>query len=200
MDLRLNDEELAAVVQRAHEIQSLQGRLDETKTSVEDYMRVAEEMGVSREAMQQALSERFAFLHREIEPGTLVFARSSDGRGYAAKVVSSDGDAVHVRFLNGGDARVGRHELQEPSFAPGATYEFFSPSYSMYVRGQVTRFDRDALTVSYSAWGSEETVPLSKVRTPRPRSGPGVPPWVYTLLISLGAGIGATVLTLLLSR
>jgi hypothetical protein len=95
---------------------------------------------------------------------------------------------------------VGRHELQEPSFAPGAQYEFFSPSYSMYVRGQVSRFDRDSLTVTYNCWGSEETVPLAKIRVPKPRSGPGVPPWVYTVVASMATGIGAAIVTWLIAR
>jgi hypothetical protein len=189
MDVRLSDEELAAVVQRAHEIGSLQGRLDESRRGLEEYVKVAEEMGVPREAMMQALSERFSFLDREIETGTLVFAKSSDGRAYAAKVVSAGEDSVHVRFLNGGEARVGRHELQEASFSPGAQYEYHSPSYMMYLKSAVVRFDRDAMTVTFNYWGTEETVPLSKVRTARPRTGPGVPPLVYTLDNALGTGV-----------
>jgi hypothetical protein len=200
MDVRLSDEELAAVVQRAHEIQSLQGRLEESRTSMDDYVRVAEEMGVNREAMVQALTERFAFLDREIEPGLLVFAKSGDGRCYPAKVVTTNGDMVSVRFLNGGEARVGRHELQEATFAPGAQYEFLSPSYQMYCKAQVSRFDRDSLTVTFNYWGTEETVPLAKVRMPKPRAKGSVPPWVYALVASLSTGVVGAIVTWLVMR
>jgi len=198
MSVRLSDEELAAVVQRAHEIHSLQGRLEESRSGLDDYVKVAEELGVPKEAMLQALNERFAFLNREVESGQLVFARSSDGRCYAAKVVSSTEDSVSVRFLNGGEARVGRHELLEASFMPGSLYEYHSPSYMTYLRSQVVRFDVDSLTVTFNYWGTEETVPLSKVRTSRPRSGPGLPPWVYTVAIALGSGVAGVLLTLFL--
>jgi len=200
MEVRLSDEELAAVVQRAHEISSLQERLEGSKRGVEDYIKVAEEMGVPREAMVQALNERFAFLNREIETGQLVFARSSDGRAYAAKVMSCDGDSATVRFLNGGEARIGRHELQEPNFSPGTSYEYLSPSYMCYVRTQVVKFDRDSLTVTFNYWGTEETVPLAKVRTPKPKSGPGMPPWVLTVVTALGSGIVGAVAMWLATR
>lgn len=200
MAVQLTDEELAAVVQRAHEISSLQGRLEESRRGLDEYVKVAEELGVPRDAMMQALSERFAFLDREIETGTLVFAMSSDGRSYAAKVVSAGEDSVQVRFLNGGESRIGRHELQEASFSPGAQYEYHSPSYMMYLKSQVVRFDRDALTVTFNYWGTEETVPLSKVRTPRVRTGPGVPPWVYTVVTALGTGVIGAAVTWLVMR
>jgi hypothetical protein len=67
-----------------------------------------------------------------------------------------------------------------------------------YLKSTVVRFDRDALTVTFNYWGTEETVPLSKVRTSRPRSGPGVPPWVYTVAIALGSGIAGALLTMFL--
>jgi hypothetical protein len=198
MDVRLSDEELAAVVRRAHEITSLQGRLEEGRNSLDEYVRAAEEMGVPREAMMQALHERFAFLERDVEPGTLVFALSGDGRHYAAKVLKCDGDSLAVRFLNGGEGVVGRHQLQEPSFSPGSEYEYHSPSYMMYLKAQAVRYDRDALTVTFNYWGTEETVPLAKVRTVKPRSGIGPPPWVYTLAIALGSGVLGAVLALVL--
>lgn len=200
MDVRLSDEELAAVVNRAHEIHSLQDRLEESKGSLDEYVRAAEEMGVPREAMVQALNERFAFLTREIEPGQLVFAKSGDGRHYAAKVVAVNKDAVAVRFLNGGDGTVGRHELQEASFAPGTDYEYHSPSYMMHLKASVVRYDRDAMTVTFNYWGTEETVPLSKVRTAKPRTpGKGMPPWVLNVVIAASSGaIGALVMWLVM--
>ena len=199
MEVRLSDEELAAVVQRAHDIHTLQGRIGEERRGLDEYVKVAEEMGVPREAMMQALNERFAFLDREIETGQIVFAKSEDGRAYAAKVVSSGEDSVQVRYLNGGEARVGRHELQEATFSPGTVYEYHSPSYMMYLKSQVVRYDRDSMTVTFNYWGTEETVPLSKVRVPRPRTGPGVPPWVYTVVAALGSGvIGAAVMWLVM--
>jgi hypothetical protein len=199
MEVRLSDEELAAVVRRAHEIHALQGRLEESRGSLGEYVAAAEEMGVPRDAMMQALNERFAFLNREVTPGMLVFARSSDGRNYAAKVVSADGDAVAVRFLNGGEGTVGRHELQEASFAPGAVYEYYSPMNMRYVRGSVVRYDQDAVGVTFNTWGIEETVSLAKVRTPHPNSK-GVPAWVWIAVAALGSGAVATFVTWLIVR
>lgn len=190
MDVRLSDEELADVVRRAHEIQSLQGRLDGTRGSIEEYVRAAEETGVPREAMLQALNERFAFLTREIENGQLVFAKSGDGRQYPAKVIAVTGDAVSVRFLNGGEGIVGRHELADANFAPGTDYEYLSPSYMVHMKAPVARYDRDAMTVTFNNWGTEETVPLAKVRTLRPKKAAGtISPWILTVAVSAGTGI-----------
>jgi hypothetical protein len=68
----------------------------------------------------------------------------------------------------------------------------------MYLKAQAVRYDRDALTVTFNYWGTEETVPLAKVRTVKPRSGIGPPPWVYTLAIALGSGVVGAVLVMLL--
>ena len=193
MEVRLSDEELASVVQRAHEISSLHERLGEAPRSLDEYVKVAEEMGVPREAMMQALIERFAFLDKEIEAGLLVFARSEDGRSYPAKVLSSDGDSVKVRFLNGSESRVGRQALQDASFTPGATYEYYSPSMAMFTKSQVSRFDSDAQTVTFSKWGTEETVPLAKVRTarPRPQGASNMGSAIYLVVAGAGGLIGA---------
>lgn len=200
MDTRLSDEEVAAVVQRAHEIQFLQERIGEGPSGIEQYVKVAEELGVSREAMLQALGERFVFLGGEIEVGAIVLAPSDDAREYPAKVVSTDGDSVLVRFLNGGEGRVGRHHLREATFSPGTEYEYYSPMSFMYVRGRVTRLDRDALTATFNTWGIEETVPLAKVRTPRQRARLA-PVWInYVLAAAVSGSIAALVTWLVLRQ
>ena len=59
--LNLSDEEVAAVVQRAHEISALEHRLESSEAQFEQYVKVAEEMGVPREAMEQALNDGLHF-------------------------------------------------------------------------------------------------------------------------------------------
>ncbi len=196
----LNQEELAQVVQRAHEIESVQERLEATDNTIDDYVSAAGEMGISEAAMRQALEERFAFIVGEIEEGTLVFAKSGDGRSYPAKVKSVGEKAIDVEFLNGGSATVSRHELQEANFSPGTRFSYYSPMNMSYINGAVVSVNRTALTATFNTWGIEETVPLSKVRINKPSNFPKLEFKTWMLIAGgvLSGGVIGALITMVL--
>ena len=196
--IRLTDEEIAEVVQRAHEIHALERRFEEQGSEIDQYVQVAEEMGVPREAMVQALGERFVFLEEHLEVGQLVFAKSGDGHSYVARVDGVFESRAQVRFLNGSDASVGLHELQRASFTPGSPVEYFSKEYGMNVRGRCVSYNKDGHTLTVSTWGEEHTVPLEKVRLRGPRAPlPFKENLIWILAgasLLVGGGVGALVM------
>ena len=199
--IHLTDDEIASVVERAHEISSLEGRLDTEKSDLEQYVKIAEEMGVPRVAMEQALNERFAFLEEKLEEGQMVFAESGDKYFYLARIVASGENSVQVEFFNGGDGTVGRHELQRATFAPGTLYDYYSPMKMMYVRGRVARYDKQNLTVTFNTWGVEETVPVAKVRLRKDaKTGVTLSSWMIAVATGLGGAAFATFITWLAMR
>ncbi|MCH7905002.1 MAG: hypothetical protein IH944_10610 [Armatimonadetes bacterium] len=199
--LDLSDEEVAAVVQRAHEIHSLEDRLDTSESQYEQYVKVAEEMGVPRDAMMQALNERFAFLEETLNEGDFVFAKSGDGHHYVARIDKVVDSGAHVKFLNGSEAAVGLHDLRKASFTPGSSLDFLSKDYGMFIRGRCVQFNSAAQTVTVSAWGEEYTVPLHKVRIRKERSPSKFNARALILMIALsavaGGGIGAAIMYLI---
>src|SRR5687768_5183766 len=101
--MRLTDDELRDVLARAEEIQSASRRKDEMNTELEAVIGAAEEMGLARPAIELALRERLAFSVTPPTVGSLVFARSADGKFYVANVLSISADAIRVRFLQGSE-------------------------------------------------------------------------------------------------
>ena len=196
--LDLSDEEVAAVVQRAHEIHSLEDRLDTSEAQFEQYVKVAEEMGVPRDAMMQALNERFAFLDETLNEGDFVFAKSGDGHYYVARIDKVVESGAHVQFLNGSEAAVGMPDLRKASFTPGSSLEFLSKEFGMYVKGKCVQYNSAARTVTLSSWGEEYTVPLSKLRIRKEKSPSNRDARSLALMIALsavaGGGIGAAIM------
>ena len=188
---RLSDEEIAAVVERAHEISELETRLKPGESEMEQYVRVAEEMGVPREAMEQALKERFAFLEEKLDTGQIVFAKSGDGHFYLAKVKSAAEGRAQIKFMNGSDAVVGVHELQRATFTPGTQMDFYTKQYGMYIRGTCEAFNETAQTISLRAWGEMHSVPLDKVRLRKEQPGLNVSikTWMIAGVSLLAGGV-----------
>ena len=53
------------------------------------------------------------------EPGSLIFAQSSDRKYYVAEVLSVMDDAVRVRFMRGAQHTVTLEQVRPASFLPG---------------------------------------------------------------------------------
>ena len=177
-------------------------RLDSTrlKISYEQYVKVAEEMGVPRDAMRQALNERFAFLEETLNEGDFVFAKSGDENYYVARIDKVVESGAHVKFLNGSEAVVGLHDLRKASFTPGSSFEFHSKEIAMYIKGRCVQYNSEDQTVTVSGWGEEHTVPLSKLRIRKEKSPSKSDARFLALMIALsavaGGGIGAAIMYL----
>jgi hypothetical protein len=203
--MRLTDEELRDVLARAEEIQSASRRKDEMNTELEAVIGAAEEMGLARPAIELALRERLAFSVTPPTVGSLVFARSADGKFYVANVLSISADAIRVRFLQGSEHLVTLDELKPCAFIPGERVVCDWPWWGPWTC-TVVAYDAGKQQVKLSdGWGYTKTFPISQVWLPPARKSraSGARMRVYATLIGAGAGLGAlvaSIVTALLMR
>lgn len=197
MDVRETQE----ILRRAQEIESQQGVMLKSQADVEQFISAAEEAGLSRDAVLQALRERLRMPAEAFVPGSLVFAESADGRFHVASLTSLDEHTARIRYLNGGDAVCSVSQLRMFSLAPGLRIECLSPSMNMWLSTSVLRFNPDARSVTVNNWGTEETVTLEHIRLPREGVGRALEAklWSYALAAGvIGAGVGMLVMRIIL--
>jgi hypothetical protein len=190
--MRLTDDELRDVLARAEEIQrhTLQPESD-----LDALLGAAEEAGFARPAIELALRERFNFLTAAPEPGSLVFARSADGKFYVAEVLSSSAEAVRVRFLRGSEHVATLDQLQPCSFNPGQRVTCEWPHWGAYTCS-VVRYDASQQTVTLSdGWSSPKTFPIAEVWLEPPRRRDPARAGRKAIYAALGAGasVGAVI-------
>jgi hypothetical protein len=183
----LSDEEIRALVARAEQ---LQRSSEPDGAETEALVRAAEDLGISRSAMEQALQERRASLLRPAV-GDVVFAKSSDEKFYPAEVVGAGRHGYEVHYLRGGQSVVTADELLPPPTLPGARVTCPWPGWGAWT-GTVLSYDAAAGTLTVSdGWAETATFPLRDVwlvprtaeRLRRRR--------VYAALLGVGAAIGA---------
>lgn len=169
-----------------------------------ELIRAAEEAGIARDATLQALRERMSLPAEAFEPGTKVFARSADGHFYAATLEKVEGRTAKLRFVNGSEHMLDVTDLRMFSLTPGQKIWFHSPSYMVWVQGEVVRFNRDSGSVTLTAWYQEETVPLEKIRLAKDRialpNRDKLQLWGIGIACAVTGGLAGAVITLLLRR
>lgn len=198
----MEQEKLTEVLKRAQEISDQSSLIFEPHPEIEQYVRAAEEIGISRDATLQALRERLDLPLRAFEAGEMVFARSKDDRYYAAKVLEVDGRRIRLQFLSGSDHECDVTDLRLFSLTPGQKLQYNSPTHQIWVTGRVEGFDRNVQTVRVHWGGVSESLTLDKVRMPREDSDSKfeVPYWAVAAASALGGGVIGALLMRLLMR
>ena len=111
----MTQEEIEKVLARAQEIQnSPNGTFDH-----DELVKSAEEAGISRNAVLQALRERIGFAEDPLSPGDFVFALSVDGDKHVAEFVEQKDNIVTVKFMNGAEAKLLPSAIQPLRMLPG---------------------------------------------------------------------------------
>jgi hypothetical protein len=116
--IHLSEEELQETLARARQLSRVVHGTD-SETAMEPYLRAGEEVGIPREALKQALSERLALTTPEFSVGDMVFAPSVDGHWYAAQILTLDGGRATVRFLKGSEHTCATADLRALALIPG---------------------------------------------------------------------------------
>ena len=130
----------------------------------------AEEAGLPREAIEQALRERFEFAGALPTAGELAFAKSSDGKFYVAEVLEAAPTSARVRFLKGGEHTIKPEELRPCSLLPGQRVVCPWSDWGWWTC-TVISYNSDKKKVKVSdGWGSTETFPISEIRLDPPRT------------------------------
>jgi hypothetical protein len=185
--MSLTDDDIRAIIARAEALEHT-GHLP--GEDAEALVRAGEELGISRSAMQRAVRER---LGAPLTPvaGDLVFARSTDDKYYAARVLSSVEHGYRVQFLRGGERLVAPDELRECSLLPGDRVTCSWPGWGTWT-GTVVSYDAENRAVTISdGWGETASfavrdvwlTPRSAERQRRQR--------IYAALLAAGGVVGA---------
>jgi hypothetical protein len=162
---RMEPSEVSELLSRAQEIQNLHKHVATSDQDLQAFLAAAEEAGIEREAMMQALEERVGFRIEDLVEGDLVFAKSSDGRHYTARILRLDATRVQVRFLSGSEAFLPVSDLRQGGLLPGAKVQVDLPTYGGWTTATVAQLNLEGRTATVNLWGVvQETVPLEKLR------------------------------------
>lgn len=202
-EMNVDSERLRTILQRAEEIEFSASVGTGLSRADEELVAAAQEAGLSREAVEQALRERFALENMHLQVGSLVFAQSSDRHFYPAKISAIEGAAVRVEFASGGEHTVSRMEIKPFTVLPGQMINVPWPSWGWW-NSRVISFDREQMKVRVSDnFGSELTVPISETRL-APELAPSeardrLRQWLTYAAISLSSGVvGALIMRAIL--
>jgi hypothetical protein len=198
--MKLSDEELRAVLERAEEIERATRHGGAWNAEVAAVLSAGEEIGLSREAIQRALAERVGIPVAPPAAGSMVWARSADGQYYIADVLASTDAEAHVRFLRGGESRVALDAIRGAALLPGERVMVEWPRWGAY-QCSVVSYDEMHQEVKLSDGWFTKTFPISDVWITPPRAvSPGRRSgvaWIVAGSGTIGALIGAALTALL---
>lgn len=169
--LELTQEEVNKAVIRATQIAEEKvepGQPANPAASFESYVAAAEEIGIPRDAMLQALREQHVLPLVSYQAGDQVFAKSVDGAYYAASItdVNEDGTA-QVQFISGSHHRVTLKDLRPFALIPGAVLQFQDEAQlgsGIWYSGKLVEYNADRKKVTMTLVGTSYTVPITMVR------------------------------------
>ncbi|MBX3095539.1 MAG: hypothetical protein KF812_01635 [Fimbriimonadaceae bacterium] len=200
MPHELNDEALSGVIERAHELQMQ----DQELASYEAFVQAAEEAGVPRESVLQALRERLATAP-QFKVDDLVFAPGADGWLYIAKITGLEEGVAQLKFANGADASFTTNKLMSMSLLPNQKVQVNLPGWGGWYGSTVVSINHFAHSLTVNASGIQQTVTMDAVRI-RPEVADGKErkftktefiEWVVTAAVS-SAVVGALVTWLIM--
>ena len=167
------------------------------RAELEAVIGAAEEVGLSRSAVERAMRERLDLPMAPPEPGALAFAQSADGQFYVANIVSLSPSGVRVRFLRGSEHTVGLDQIRPASFLPGEKVVCDWPWWGPWTCTVMSYdFDKKVIKVN-DGWGYSETFPIAEVwQAPSKRPSTDVAKRRVYALFGAGAGVGALIATI----
>jgi hypothetical protein len=172
--VHLSEEELRETLQRARQIAEQGRELAAPEVDYEAYLKAAEEVGLPRSAVLQALRERQLIPAETFAAGQMVFAPSADGYWYPATLVDLESHTATVRFLSGGEHTCALADLRPLSLIPGRKLEADLKGWGWW-SAIVEKYDPQSgkVSVLHDDWmGGKEKVSLQKIRLPAKLASP----------------------------
>jgi hypothetical protein len=201
----LSQEEVRDTLRRAEEIAATRltvATSAEETVPVEEFVRAAEEVGISREAVLAALQEREANASlpgRTFRLEEKVWAVSADGFTYPAKVIDVQGERVRVHFLNGGEHEVAASTLQPLALMPGLEVQCVDKDWG-WAKGKIQKYDANKGHLEiHTTFETKKKVPVASIRLAPPRSSRELAVRQVVLRASLLSGTAGIILGYLLS-
>jgi len=193
---QLTEDEIKGLLARAEEIH-LGTSAGEDSDAV---ILAAQEAGLPREVVEQALREQFELFPEPPAPGDLVYAKSTDDHLYVAEVTANTDSGIQVRFLKGGESTVHLQHLRPTSFLPGEQLTVHWPWWGWW-DVTVLNYDAESSRVRVDdGWGDEMWFPLSDVRLgpPKAKNKRKAIAWRYATLIAASGTVGAVIMWLVM--
>lgn len=195
----MSNDEMNAVLLRADQIQRAVVRGAE-EAEIQRFVERAEAAGYSKEAVLQALRERFGVTAAPVAVGDRVFAKSSDNKYHVATVAARGHGDVRVRYLRGGEQVVASDEVRPFALVPGERVSVYWPMWGPWSCEVMSYDEPNGMVTLSDRWGSEKSFPISEVWLEPPSLSSGFGSFVlWSSLIGAGAVIGG-ILTTILSR
>ena len=196
----LDQEDLSEVLRRAQALEVNKVTVPEEHPDLETFLHAAEEVGISREAVMQALREKLGHPLEGISTGDRVFAKSADGAFYVADVSRVEGGLATVRFLTGGDHTLPLSDLRGFTILPGRKLQVKWPGWGWW-DVEVEKYEPNVGLVSATDGFKTKSFPLTEVRLPvqKTRRELAVSALLFRVaLVSAGVGgvIGAALMRL----
>jgi hypothetical protein len=197
--IELSDESVRQTVRRAAEIMehtTVDGSSD-PHASVALYLDAAEEAGISRDAMLQALYEQKILVSADsFQMGEMVFAESeADGNLYPATVIARGPNSIKAAYKVTGEATVPISSVREFAVLPGTRLQFHHPDFlgvGLWGTGRVNQYDPVTELLEMSCGGMSFTVPLSNIRLKKQETVKPAPiTTVQAKLIQVGIAAGS---------
>lgn len=157
-------QDLSSLITRAEEIHEDLNRLGR-QGDVSELLRAAEETGLNREAVLMALRERLEGKADELKEDDIVFAKSADEKWYPAFVRETKGTTVRVQFATGAETPISMADIKPLTLLPGLSVEAQMSFYG-WQKCEIVRFNPHTRSVTINYWGTEDVVPLERVRLP----------------------------------
>lgn len=160
MQSHLSEQEIRDILVRAVEIdlQVLHG--DNMASEIQALVAAAEESGLSRDAVLQAVDEKLNVKPRSVLPGERVFAKSADGKFYVAEVLEVTEGSARIRFMKGGEHHTLIQDTQPCAFLPGSRVVCPWPDFGRWTC-TVISYETDEATINANdGWGQLISFPL----------------------------------------
>ena len=175
--IELSDESIQQTVRRAAEIMEHEalGSSADPHASVALYLDAAEEAGISRDAMLQALYEQKILVSADsFQIGDMVFAESeADGNLYPATVIARGPNSIKAAYKVAGEATVPAASVREFAVIPGTKLQFHHPDClgaGLWGTGKVSAFHPETEMFDMSYGGTNYSVPIANVRIKKPEA------------------------------
>jgi hypothetical protein len=196
--MRLTDKQLQDVLARAEELDRAANQPPSSSSDLAAFLGAAEEVGFSRQAVQQALAEQLDLPAAPPVVGALIWARAADGEFYVAEVLSSSEYTTQVRFLGGSEHALPLDELRSCALSPGARVVCNWPNWGKWTC-TVMAYDSGKGRVKLSdGWGSTKWFPISEIWMARPKDATSHRRRLDAILIGAGAVLGSLITALLM--
>jgi len=195
----MDHDQIRQLLTRAQEIQHQQLTGDEAETEVDMIVAAAQETGLSREAVMQALRERTNLAERPVEAETLVFALGGGKHFHAAKVRRVEDGLVTVKFLSGAEVTLPRSDIKPFNMIPGQKVSCPWPNWGWWNSTVLSYDDENQKVYVTDGWGDNQTFHISDIRiaTESPPLTARTSQWlIYAAVALTSGGIGALLMRL----